>query len=664
MYRETYQSVVVPNDTAEDEYVADVVAIFTSRTPESVCPSGIAYNIWADIRSTSQPNYFRSPLFRFDGSSGEFCERVESLDGFTWILLADHIQELPNTTFDGSRQVYGGNHVVSRDLRIYNFDAENNDTTGASLFPITGWGGGDGISTRFIYDPVNNIWCQPSLSLAQFTVGVYNASTQALLRQIQVAGEPFVLLAMNPPYGISVSDNTGVVTQFNYLTGQVSSIGKFPDLDSARGATSGERRFGYDRYNHRLLLMDLVDQDANNAEQMVIRGFNPNPVPYSIMPPIVSQEPRVNRKVKIWTRVISQAGAGLGQQAVTFTDQGVGDVAPQVVTTDEDGWAIAEYDGLTTGGAETITVSVEQDEGKFPPSNAQGSGGDGFVPEVHLDFNNQTVNGDVSSIITEQQDWTKGTTYGTFGDVVTTRPSKVSSAELFIESGATTTAGTGGGTFGGSIVIDTQESAKTVPYTQRGWVGAWVHFPTGFDFTETSGLRLFRLQDNAISTTSNFILRLKHTAGAHTGYTLEWPDQTVTDARHDFLAHSSVLLQADTWHFIQYSWLMHPTDSVCEQRLWIDDLLIWQLLNDQAQYRDTGGGGSLTSFTANEAIGTSNSIWSAMYQLEVLNNWAGGAPATQRCYISNVVWARDPYEKLPLDELGFRYINTEFAQNL
>lgn len=664
MYRETYQSVPMPIFTAEDEYIADVIAIFTSRTPETVCPSGIAYNVWADVRSTSQPNYFRSPLLRFDASSGEFCERVESLDGFTWILLASHIQELPNTTFDGSRQVYGGNHVMQRDLRIYNYDAENNDTTGSSLFPITGWGGGDSIATKWIYDPVNNVWVQPANSLNQFEVGVYNASTQALIRVMSMAGEPYVLLPMNPPYGISISDNTGVVTQFNYLTGQTASVGKFPDLDFARGATSSERRFGYDRYNHRLLLMDLVDQDANNEEQMVIRGFNPNPVPYDIMPPIASYEPRVNRKVKIWTRVISQAGNGVGQQKVTFTDQGVGAVAPQTVTSDEDGWAVAEYDGLTTGGAETITVSVEQAEGKFPPATTQGSGGDGFVPEIHLDFNNQTVNADVSSIIPEQEDWTKGTTYGTFADVTTVRPSKVSSAELFIESGATTTAGTGGGTFGGTINIDTQQSAKTVPYTQRGWVGMWLYFPTGFDFTSTGPLRLFRLYDNALSTTSNFILRLKHTAGAHTGYKLEWPNQTVTDTRHDFLAHSSVLFQPDTWHFIQYSWLMHPTDSVCEQRLWIDDLLIWQLLDDQAQYRDTGGAGALTSFTANEAIGTSNSIWSAMYGMHIFDNWEGGAPQTQRCYISNVVWARDPYESLPLDELGFRYINTEFAQNL
>jgi hypothetical protein len=666
MLRETYRSVKFPIDTSNDEYIADVPAIFTSRTPESVCPSGIAYNAYCDIRSSSNGNYFRSPILRFDSRTGEFCERVESLDGFTFILLVSHVQELPNTTFDGSRQVYGGNHVVQRDISVFNFDVENNDAIGSAIFPVGAyWGGTDFMPTKFIYDPINAKMIAPTNSVNQYEVGVYNSNTGAgPERIIRMAGEPFDMHPMNPPYGLSFSDNTGVVTQFNYLTGQIMAVLKMPDLDSARGATSGERRFGYDRYNHRILILDLVDQDANNEEQMVIRGFNPNPVPWQITPPVVNREPRVGRKVKIFTKVYTQAGIGIGQKKVTFTDQGVGDVAPQIVTTDQDGWAVAEYDGLATGGAETITVSVEQDEGIFPPSQTQGSGADGWAPEVHLDFNNQTVNADVSSIITQQQDWTKGTTYGTFGDILVKRASKVSSAELFVESGATTTAGTGGGTFGGSLVLDTSGN-NTVPYTQRGWVGAWVYFPTGFDFTDSTGLRLFRLQDNAIGTTSNFVLRLKHTAGAHTGYTLEWPDQTVTDARHDFLAHSSVLTSPDTWHFIQYSWLMHPTDAIAEQYLWIDDLLIWQLENTAAQYRDSAGGGSLTSFTANEAIGTSNSIWSEMYQLEVLNVWGGaGAPATQRCYIQDVVWSRDPTEALPLDENGNRYISNAFAENL
>lgn len=890
MLRETYRSVPIPVDTSEDEYIVKtqgtVPIIFTSRVPESVCPSGIAYNVYAQVRSVTQPNYFRSPIWRFDSRTGEFCERVESLDGFTWIILVTHLQELPNTTFDGSRQVYGGNHVIQRDLSIYNFDAENNDTTGSALFPISGWGDfNDFIDPVWIYDPINAKFIMPTNSLNQFEVGVFDSRDQSgPERRISMAGEPYTLLPMNPPYGLSCSDNTGVITQFNYLTGQVTGIFKPPDLDSARGATSGERRFGYDRYNHRLLVLDLIDQDANDNEQMVVRGFNLSPVPYKIMPPQTSAEPRVGRSVKLWTRVITQAGQGLGQQKVTFsgsgnfdvvytasqdagasatsvtitepagtveddliivlckndatgstwtdpadftqlevtdatsnqrfylgykvrgatqgsgytfshsfgggtntagimvvvrnqnatpfdvtyvkashftesvddlsyapsaittqtddalvlilsgysggpglitwgapsgyttevaleagssrnlhavskaiptagtetpgeytttgdagedgasftlairseTSPGVGTIAPLTAITDEAGYAIVDYDGGAVGGPETITVSVEQLEGAFPPSSAQGSGADGWVPEVHLDFNGQTVNSDVSGIIAEQQDWTKGTGgFGTFGETTIKRPSKSSSAELRIESGATTTAGTGGGTFGGSLVMDTLGSSNPIGYTQRGWVGAWVYFPTGFDFTDSTGLRLFRLQDNAIGTTSNFVLRLKHTAGAHTGYTLQWPDQTVTDTRHDFLAHSSVLLTPDTWHFIQYSWLMHPTDAVCEQRLWIDDLLIWQLINDQAQYRDSGGGGSLTSFTANEAIGTSNSIWSSMYQLEVLNVWGGaGAPATQSCYLGNVVWSRDPTEALPLDELGARYISSQYAQNL
>ena len=335
----------------------------------------------------------------------------------------------------------------------------------------------------------------------------------------------------------------------------------------------------------------------------------------------------------------------------------MGDVAPVIVTTDEYGYAEALYDGLATGGAETITVTTETPADIFPPSTGQGSGASvsQWSPDVHLDFRAQSAGADVSGLLTEQVDWDKGTAaYGVDANQGVFRVNRTSSARLRIQSGTAGTPTSGAnGSFGGNLALS---GVQLIGSGTGLWVGAWVNMGLSFDYTtSSSGLILFRIGNDQ---TANFItIRIKETAGAQVGWALEWPDETVTDTRHDFVADSSVFLQDNTWHFVQYYILPTDDGSTTVQRLWIDNILIWELNGTAAQYRDSGGAGVLTSFTANESIAGLTTAGATLDELRVFNNWEGNAPSDETCYVGNVVWSTDTQNLLPLDPNGYRYIS-------
>jgi hypothetical protein len=676
-FRETLISATLPLDLSNDEIVDHLIGILVHRVPDTVCPSGAAIALMCDVRSSTDACYFRFPLFLFDAQDGNFCARFNHGNSVLFHLLTRQIYELPNTTYDNASKTFGGNLVCMRNLSIYSFETPISDdpdigfytATGTTIFPPTGYWDGDPLNQQgFLWDPINDIFAFQSQSASQGAILTYKASTGALLTpRIVTAGYIEHIANANPPFGYAFSRNNNV-TQFNYMTGQVMAVGKLPDFDTARGAGVGERVWSYDRYNHRILIADQTDPDLDGNPTIVIRGFSPVPTAYAIIDPITDKQVQTNREVNIFTRVIGNAGEGIGSTLVNWADEGVGDVAPVEMTTDREGYAIAAYDGLTTGGAETITVTTEQQEG-FDGSVAQGSGsGNQWVPTVHLDFNNQTTNADLSAILpNEQVHWDQAGGYGAFGDTIIARPAKTSSAELRIESGDD---GIVSPAFGGDLVMDLSTD-QTVPEAGHLWVGAWVYFPTGFDFsTSTDGLRLFQIRDSYWQFTDPdddivVEVRLKHGGGTtHTGYSLAWPNETVTDTRHDFAAHSSVLTSVDTWHFIQYYCNYRTSGPSTSQRLWIDDLIVWELDNDAAQYRDSGGGGSLTSFTANEVIKTCRGWQFRADELRIFRDWEGNAPSDQTCYVGNVIWTRDTTNALPLDENGNRYITKAFAENL
>jgi hypothetical protein len=266
---------------------------------------------------------------------------------------------------------------------------------------------------------------------------------------------------------------------------------------------------------------------------------------------------------------------------------------------------------------------------------------------------------EISAIIPEQFDWDDGTGgFGCFGDTNVKRVNKTSSAQCIIETG---TAGTPtdatNGTWGGGI---TPAAALQVAEGERLWVGAWVYFANSFDYTTSgAGLLCLRIGNDA---TANYIeVNLKHAATEMTGWVYENPDQTITDTNHDFTAISDGQINDATWYWVQYSCLAHSDGAIAEQRIWLSDELVWELVGTAGKKLTSL---QLTDFTANESIPTLSNAVDVLDELIVLNNFEGNAPQTQTAQIANVVWTKDPDDNLGVDKYGNKYISPTIASEL
>jgi hypothetical protein len=661
-FREVYNSAPLALDTSLDEFVEEVKAVWGQK--DSVSPSGYSTCAFVRIESTTDINYFAHFIYRFDSITGEFVDRTNAF-GAVYGIPVERISE------------HDGMLVYYRNLSVFTMEPEDfsiidSDNT---LWPPTGyWGGVDQTRSHFGWDRKGDRFFSNVNSGAASEIRTFVASTGQdtgvrtfVTGSVDPAGFQGAAVEMTrAPYAMAVSPG-GHVTFFNFMTGQIQNVSRLATWDAAAGELENERVYGYDRYLHRILLLDHPAEVGSPPDfPGYIRGFNPAPQATRLQQPVAVLEPRVDKKVRIFTRAIGSAGEGIGGLRVTFSDQAVGDVAPVTVTTDKYGYAEALYDGLATGGAETITVTAETPADLFTPSPSQGSGGSISVwaPDVHLDFRDQVNLADVSALISQQVDWDKGTSaYGVDAYTTIKRTGRVSSARLRIQSGTAGTPTSGSnGSFGGDLAIT--DAVQLVGQGQELWAGVWVYFPTGFNFnTSSTGLILMRIGNDA---TANYVtIRMKHSAGTtHTGWALEWPDELVTDTRHDFTADSSVLVSADTWHFVQYYCQANTAGASVSQRLYIDSTLIWELVDDAARYRDTAGAGALTSFTANESIAMLDTVFAKLDELKIFNNWEGNAPSDQTCYVGNVVWSLDTDDLLPTDVDGYQYISPTAAEAL
>jgi len=674
-YRETYNTTPVPisapallDNLVNGELADNTYSIFSYKTNDA--PSGVAVALFSRVRASAGGS-ITWHMFRWDGTTGEQISQGPVTGASGLYLHTTAIREFR----DGNLYIWtnllavwlrfgtqpGGQ--VTDTLPLFKFSAYD-DTDPFTAFYRDGGG------PESFYDPISRLICShvtsPDGNSQQGKVRTYDNDNPwtRIGETTHACGLAQSIFDIGNPYAVVVN-RTGVAVTFNYLNNQIVHVTKHrPQL---AGSVDTSRLYGYDRHNHRLLICDLQPQ-SGGVEQTYIRGFSPVPIVHHLQQPVAVREPRVNAVTKVFTKAIGSSGEGVAGVEVTFSDEGVGDVAPVTVVTDVDGWAEAFYDGLATGGAETITVSAVVPDDLFEPSEGSG-GGYGppvWTPEIDLDFNQFPTlpNLPVNTIIAEQVDWEQGTTQprGCNSDVTILKIGKVRSCEIGIASGTTGTPDNPtDGTFGGDIVPTT--SAQTL-FGGQVWFGGWFYFPTGFDFSTTSnGLMLFRLGNDQ---TANYVtIKLKHSAGStHTGYELTWPDETVTDARHNFTADSSGLISADTWHFFQFYSNNTDVGASAAQRFWIDGILLWELVDDQARHLETAGAGALVDFTANEAIPTATTGTNKFDELKVFNNWEGGAPASQVLYCQTVVWTLDPDDLLGVDSEGNTYIDTTQQENL
>lgn len=658
-YREVYNS--APVDLSAPLFLANIAngegadrtySLFSYKTFDA--PSGVAYCLWARQLNTGDACDISWHVYRFDGLSGAALGNITSDDTLGGNLPLSFMQEVRN----GEIYVFHANT-----LSWHRWDIHLTAKVGPQIWPTTPFTKFDGVDSGnpiAAYDPIANLIFQTRSGAGGAQQGkIYTYSTLTpwdSISFVNTAGFPHSVIAMEHPYGVAIS-RTGVQTTFNYVNGQVIHVTKHrPQLGIS---VHSSRRYGYDRFFHRFLMMDMLAQ-VGGAEIVFIRGFNPVPIVDHLQQPVAVREPRVEGVVRIFTRAIGSTGEGVAGVEVTFSDEGVGDVAPQIIITDQHGWAEANYDGLSTGGAETITVTAEIPADLFSPSEGQGSGfgAPQWAPDIDLDFDGFTLpNLDVDTILDIQVDWQRGTTdpRGCQTDVITRKLGKSSSCKIGINSGATGTPDTPtDGTFGGDLLFT---ATNQVSFDGQVWFGVWMYFPAGFDFsTSTDGLLLFRLGNDQ---TANYVeIRLKHGGGSgHTGYELTWPDETVTDARHDFTADSSGLISDDTWHFFQFYSNNKDIGADAAQRLWIDGILLWELVDDAARHLEAAGSGALVDFTADEAIPTATNTSNKFDELKVLNDWEGGAPASQVLYCQSVVWTQDALGLLGEDSEGNKFID-------
>lgn len=526
-------------------------------------------------------------------------------------------------------------------------------------------GGNDSTPPEIYYDPRKGYVAHLGGAVnPRGGVNLYRNSTGEWLDVITgTSGVVDEIFDVTPPFAMALSnrdneDGGQAVTMFNAETGVVYWVSRLNDPP----ANTVKRSMSWDRLNRRLVVANHITEVLGDSPTY-LQTYAIQPIGSALIAPWVSREPRVNGVTKIATRLIGTNSEGIPNCEVEFVDQAVGDVAPVKVVTDEYGYAEAIYDGLTTGGAETITVNCTvPDGGPVTPSQGQGAGAapDTWAPELHLDFTSVAEDADVSALLTEQSDWDQGTAYGVEGDTTVKRVNTDSSALLAINSGQDgTPSDATNGTWGGIL---TPAAALQVAEGERLWVGAWVYFEAAFDYTTSgAGLLCLRIGNDA---TANYIeINLKHTTTNMVGWVYENPDQTITDTNHDFTATDAGQIVDATWYWVQYSCLAHSNGATAEQRIWLNNELVWELVGTAGQHLESSVE-SLTAFTANESIPTLSNSVDSLDELIVFNNFEGNSPQAQNAYVSNVVWTKDPDDLLTNDKYGNKYISPALADTL
>lgn len=629
--RQNYETVdVTPSDG--DEYVEALRGF--------LCDTGLV-GLLAVIRRVSNHNYYQTRLYQFDAVSGASRGYVVvGWGGTTWIRTSP------------IQRTLSGAYFCEHDLSTYYIRNKSDLSSwqGTVFPPLNYWDGQNTSGGVYFFDDLQGIWCQYDGSTSQGAVSTYNSADGSDRNiRIGVGSAPAHIELMGRDSGIAFGGH--MVTFFSYKNGSIFGTTRAPALQGSD--TTGQRQYGYDRDFARILICD--------GYRLQVKGYSPISVPYGITPPIAVREPRLHEQVKIFSRVYGAAGEGIANATVTFSDQGAGKVSPVIVVTDEYGYAEANYDGLATGGAETITATVgviEQID--VAPDQGAGTNGATWSPETLLDFDGLADNDDVSAIDPTQFDWVKGTDgffYGASATEFFKRIGHKTSVELGIESGTTGNPSTvANGTFGGGLT-----ATDPVGEGEELWVGVWVHFPAGFDFTVTGNLPVLRIGNDEDA--NEIIFGLNSAATEHSGWQFDHEGATITETRHDFQTHATGLIEDDSWHFIQFYCKASVSGAQSVYRGWLDGKLLWELDGTLAKHLESASS-VITSFSAAESVPALPSATAKLSTLNVFNDWPGGAPATQKMYVSSVMWSLDKNQLLPRDSFGNRYLSPVRAEEI
>ncbi|AQV94749.1 hypothetical protein BJN34_12750 [Cupriavidus necator] len=164
-------------------------------------------------------------------------------------------------------------------------------------------------------------------------VGVYNWTTGALIRHINVGGTPTDILPEDERR-CYVAMNNGLLNLVDYTSGEVLHTVRSP------APTGSDVAYAWDRICRRLLAFQMVPNAVDGACQSVIRGWYPVPLATHLTKPLPLRAPRKGRDVPVLVRAVGDAGEPIAGASVQLSVTGDAAIARHPAGSDVHGDSI------------------------------------------------------------------------------------------------------------------------------------------------------------------------------------------------------------------------------------------------------------------------------------------------------------------------------------
>lgn len=183
------------------------------------------------------------------------------------------------------------------------------------------------------------------------SVGVYDFTSGALIRRINVSGNPKDIFAEdNRRCYVLTTEN--MVNLIDFTTGEILSTLKAPPVEA--GALGS--LLTWDRYLRRFLRFTWRANAADGASLSDIAGYYPIPIAIGISKAIPLWPPRIGRTVPCLTRAFGDAGEAIpGVKLEAVVTGATAALAPPA--TDNDGEALIHV-ACTAAGAATLDLTA------------------------------------------------------------------------------------------------------------------------------------------------------------------------------------------------------------------------------------------------------------------------------------------------------------------
>jgi hypothetical protein len=276
--------------------------------------------------------------FAFSGADGSFIERSSNIAG------------LQGTTEARITQARDGSLWASQTTLLNSSLSEIVPRTwiaGSVAQPAAFFGGATTVNLGFIDRAQGIAVAVTNLDAVAGAIGVYNATTGALVRRI-VLGDTVTSIAQEDASRVFVSTDTGLLHSLDINTGAFYSTIRSP----AFNATTTLGIVAWDRVKRNLIIYDQGIDAADGSHQGAMSAYLMNPLGTYLTRPIPLQQIRAGRTSKVYMRLVGDAGEGIQNGRITFTATNAA-LSGSPPSTDGDGEAFG-YITPTTAGLSTV----------------------------------------------------------------------------------------------------------------------------------------------------------------------------------------------------------------------------------------------------------------------------------------------------------------------